>query len=89
MSDLPTREWADRAMLTGLAYDRDQVRDILNAYADGRLIDGQAIADVWNGESMELRIARTGLYEIWPELARGIDLAIGEGLLDALTEEKS
>ena len=43
MSDLPTREWADRAMLTGLAYDRDQVRDILNAYADGRLIDGQAI----------------------------------------------
>ncbi len=40
----------------------------------------QAIADAWNGEDLTLRVARTELYEKWPELAAAIDGAVGEGL---------
>ena len=45
--------------------------------ADTRLQD---IADVWNGENMAHRMARTKLYDDWPVLARSIDIAVGEGL---------
>ncbi len=92
-NDLPTRDEAQERCdwLTEIKSDRcgpecDGHLDyglaeerVLVAYASGRLIDGQAIADAWNnGESI--------IHDVLQDIVRGAlpELA---GLLDALTEE--
>jgi hypothetical protein len=80
MSDLPTRE-AAKALeqnWTHWGHPLGHSGRIVKAYAVGRLIDGQAIADAWNGLGA-LGQARVASHAI--NLTNAIE--------DALTEEDS
>ena len=47
--------------------------EIANAYAVGRLIDGQAIADAWNNDALGRGFAKGAVTNFNPELADLLD----------------
>lgn len=84
---LPTRkqvsDWLDEFADTGVElFDLVVLRQTLvPMYADGRLIDGQTIADAWNDDTRSNSRETTRGW--WPKLAVTIEDALTEGNNDA------